>query len=106
MELQIFSVALIVQRRAGGNLAELMNKLATLIRNRYRLHAKVKSLTGEGRMQAVVLTALPPLTLLAMCVVNREYAQELFDHPHLLYIAGASQVVGIACIRWIVRSPL
>jgi tight adherence protein B len=103
MELKIFAVALIVQGRAGGNLAELLTKLAVMIRQRIRFKQRVRSLTSEGRMQALVLIVLPPVVFAALCVLNPKYAYVLFDHPHLLYGAVASQLIGAACIQRIIR---
>ncbi len=64
METRIFAIALIINRRLGGNLAELLGKLALTIRARTKFAGRVRALTGEGRMQAAVLIALPSAALL------------------------------------------
>ncbi len=91
IELQIFAVALIVQRKSGGNLVELLSKMAVMMRKRFWLQGRVQALTGEGRMQAMVLIAMPPLVFAALWLMNRDQAQILLDHPRLLYGAMISQ---------------
>jgi tight adherence protein B len=103
MELQIFVVAMIVNSRSGGNLAELLSKLALLLRKRAQLKGRIRALTGEGRMQAVVLSALPLVVFLAMYWLNREYASILLGYPWLIAACCASQVVGALCIHRITQ---
>jgi tight adherence protein B len=102
MELQILVVSLLVQRRSGGNLVEILSNLATVVRKRLQLRAKVKALTGEGRMQALVLMVLPVLMFGVILFINNDYAQELVERPGLLAAVIASQVVGSLWIRRIV----
>jgi tight adherence protein B len=103
IELQFFVVAMIVQRQAGGNPVEILNNLSEMIRKRMRLVARVKALTGEGRMQAVVLSILPLIALAALFVLNRPYAEVLFARPWLLGAVLASEVIGTLWIRRIVN---
>jgi len=103
MELRILVVALLVQARSGGSLSELMQNLATTVRKRLVLQQRVRALTGEGRMQAVVLIALPFLVFAAMYVINREYAEILLDHPSLLGACMASQLIGAALMQKMIQ---
>lgn len=103
MELKILIVALLIQSRSGGNLAELLQNLATTVRKRLVLQQKVKALTGEGRMQAVVLIALPLVVFAAMYLLNREYAQVLLDRPWLLVGCLVSQTLGAVMIRKMIQ---
>src|SRR5215831_2903505 len=64
LEIKIFVLALLVQQQTGGNLAELLEKLADIVRERFRMRAKIKALTAEGRLQAIILLALVPLLFL------------------------------------------
>src|SRR5207245_8851808 len=64
LEIKIFVLALLVQQQSGGNLAEMLDKLAGIIRERFKLRGKIRALTAEGRLQAGVLLALPPLLFL------------------------------------------
>jgi len=103
MELQIFVVALLVQARFGGDLAELLDNLAVMIRKRFKLTERVRALTGEGRMQAAVLTILPIAALGGLMMIAPEYISTLWTRPWLLAGTAAAQVVGLLWIQRIVR---
>lgn len=103
LEIKIFVLAVMVQQQTGGNLAELLEKLANIVRERFRMRAKVKALTAEGRFQAVVLLALAPLLFLGLLIMNRPYAQVLLDRPILLAGMGIAEVGGALWIRKIVN---
>jgi len=103
IELNIFVVAVLVQRQVGGNLSEILEKLAHVVRERYRMRGVIKGLTAEGRLQALVLMALPPLLFVAMFVVNREYAVILLNTPALIVGMLFFQGVGALWIRKIVN---
>ncbi len=103
LELHIFVIAMLIQQQTGGSLAGMMESLAAVVRERIALRDKVKTLTAEGRMQAVILMALPPLMLVAMLVVNRKYAMTLFEYPSLLVAGIVSMGVGALWIRKIVN---
>jgi tight adherence protein B len=103
VEIKIFVLALLVQQQTGGNLAELLDKLATVIRERFRIRGKISALTAEGRMQAVVLLALPPVLLGFILLVSRSYAQVLLDRPWLLIGTFCFEVVGALWIRKIIN---
>ena len=64
LDLKFFTTAVILQRQTGGDLAEILDKIGSLIRDRFRIWGQVQALTGEGRLSGVVLMALP-LVLLA-----------------------------------------
>ena len=59
LDLRFFVTALILQRQTGGDLAEILDKIGTLIRDRFRIWGQVQALTGEGRLSGIVLMALP-----------------------------------------------
>jgi tight adherence protein B len=103
MELQLFVVALLVQERSGGDLVGLLDNLAAMIRKRLKLQNRIRALTGEGRMQALVLIILPIAALAAMLVLSPEYAQSLLDRPWLLGVAAGAQTLGALWIRRIVN---
>lgn len=103
MELQMFVVALLVQRQSGGNVAELLGNLSSVVRKRIRLKGRVRALTGEGRMQAVVLTILPVAVFAALLTLNRSYAQTLLDRPIVLEAVIGCQIIGALWIRQIVN---
>jgi tight adherence protein B len=103
MELQLFVVAMLVQRHAGGNPIEILENLSEVIRKRVRLLGKVRACTGEGRMQAIVLSVLPVMAFVALLILNRTYAQILLDRPMLLVAVVAWQAVGVFWIRRIIN---
>ncbi len=103
LEIKIFVLALLVQQQAGGNLAELLDKLSTVIRERSRIRGKIRVLTAEGRFQALVLLGLPPAMLLVLFFFNPTYAMVLFKHPYLLIGTFVSEALGFLWIRRIVN---
>lgn len=103
IEIKVFVLAMLVQRQTGGNLAELLEKLGTIVRDRFRMRGKVQALTAEGRFQGVILLGMPIAVFLALMVVNRPYAMKLFDHPSLLIAAVSSMAVGALWIRKIIN---
>lgn len=103
MELQIFVVALLVQSRSGGDIVELLDNLSSMIRKRLRLRDRIRALSGEGRMQALVLTLLPIAALIAILCLAPEYANALIQRPWLLVATGSAQLVGALWIRQIVN---
>ncbi len=103
VEIQIFVLALMVHRQTGGNLTELLDQLAKLIRTRYRMRGKIRALTAEGRIQALILLGLPVFMYVVLLVLSREYALELLDHPRLIAGALVSMGVGAIWIRKIIN---
>lgn len=103
LELRIFAMAMLVQRQTGGNISEVLERLATLVRERLKLRRKVKALTAEGRLQAITLLVLPFLMFGAMMIINRDYAQELLEHTSLLVGMGVAMALGAWWIRRIVN---
>jgi tight adherence protein B len=77
-DLKIFAVSVVIQKETGGNLVEVIEKIAETIRARYRFYGKLRSLTAEGRISGVVLAGLPLVTGLAAAVVNPSYMRLLF----------------------------
>jgi tight adherence protein B len=95
----------ILQRQTGGDLAEILEKIGRLIRERFKLAGQIQALTGEGRLSGVVLLALPPTLFLVMLYINHDYAMVLFrDDTGKKLLAGALvlQLVGALVIRKII----
>jgi tight adherence protein B len=103
LEVQIFVMAVLIQRQAGGSLSEVLDRLAGLVRARLRLRKQIRSLTAEGRLQGWTLAVLPFIVFGAMMAINRDYAITLLDHTRLLAITGTVMVVGMIWIRRIVN---
>jgi tight adherence protein B len=87
----------------GNPAATLLEKLAHIVRERFRLRGEIKSLTAEGRMQALVLIALPFVVWLALCVLNPVYAFKLFAHPWVIATMLIMMFVGTVWINRIVN---
>jgi tight adherence protein B len=105
MDVRFFVIAVIIQRTTGGDLAEVLDKIGRLIRQRFELQGLVKSLTAEGRLSGVVLLALSPFLLLILCYLNYEYASALFKTPtgvKMLSVAACGQLIGAWVIKKIV----
>ena len=103
LELKIFVLAMLVQQQTGGNLAELLDKLSTVVRERFRIRGAIKALTAEGRMQAIVLLILPLALFLMMLFMNPSYAQVLVDNPKLIIGTIVCEGFGALWIRKIVN---
>jgi tight adherence protein B len=105
MDVRFFVIAVIVQRTTGGDLAEVLDKIGRLIRQRFELFGHVKALTAEGRLSGVVLLAMPPALLAFLATVNHDYVSVLFTTPlgvKMLSITAALQLVGAWTIKKIV----
>lgn len=103
LEIKIFVLALVVQQQTGGNLAEVLDNLASVIRERFRIRGKIRALTAEGRLQAIILLALPPFMFLLILLLNRDYGQVLLRHPSLLIGMLVSELFGALWIRKIIN---
>lgn len=102
LEIKILVMALLIQQETGGNLAQVLDNLADVVRSRLQVREKVKVLTAEGRMQAIVLISLPFAALLIMYVFNRDYAMILLNSPNLLSGMLVSMCLGALWIRKII----
>jgi tight adherence protein B len=105
MDVRFFVIAVIIQRSTGGDLAEVLDKIGRLIRQRFELQGLVKSLTAEGRLSGTVLLALTPTLMGFLCIINYDYISELFKTPtgvKLLSAAAVGQLVGAWVIKKIV----
>jgi tight adherence protein B len=105
MDVRFFVIAVVIQRSTGGDLAEVLDKIGRLIRQRFELRGHVKSLTAEGRLSGVVLLGMPPVLLLYMFVINYEYVDVFFttaDGAKMLSVTAVLQIVGAWVIKKIV----
>jgi tight adherence protein B len=97
VDVRFFVTALMIQKETGGNLAEILDELARLIRDRFRIYREVHVKTAQGRLTAIILVALPIVMLIMLQVVNPQYVGVLFSDPlgpPMLAIACALQVLG------------
>jgi tight adherence protein B len=106
LDLKFFCTALVLQRQTGGDLAEILDKIGSLIRERFRIWGQVQALTGEGRLSGIVLLALPPVLFATVYYLNPEYVTVLFTDPmgkKMLAGAVVMQIFGALVIRKIVN---
>ena len=96
-------LALLVHQQTGGNLTEILENLAFIVRDRFRIRGMIASLTAEGRVQAGILLVLPPAMFVILLFVNREYALKLFNHPILPILSLTFMGLGALWIRKIVN---
>ena len=103
LEVKIVVLSVLVQRQTGGNLTELLDKLAKIVRDRYRIRAKIKGVTAEGRLQGLILLMLPVFVYAILLLTNRVYALKLFDHPWLPISTVIAMGLGALWIRKIIN---
>lgn len=89
-DLKFFVTALSVQRETGGNLAEIIEAISRLIRQRYELLGRVQALSAEGKISAYILGALPFVMAAVLWTLNEEYMSLLFEDPlgHMMIAGG------------------
>ena len=95
IDVQFFVTALLIQKETGGNLAELLDNLSHVIRDRFRLLGEVRIRTAQGRLTAAILIALPPMMLVLMRAMNPGYAKLLFDDPWGPYMLGTAAILQV-----------
>jgi tight adherence protein B len=106
LDLKFFATAVILQRQTGGDLAEILDKIGELVRERFRIWGQVQALTGEGRLSGIVLLALPPVLFATVWYLNPEYVMVLFTDPmgkKMLAGGVVMQILGALVIRKIVN---
>lgn len=105
LDLKFFATAVILQRQTGGDLAEILDRISALIRERFTIWGQVQALTGEGRLSGIILMALPVVLFLAIYRLNPDYVMTLFTDPmgqKMLAVAIVMQILGAIVIRKIV----
>jgi tight adherence protein B len=105
VDVRILVTAVLVQREVGGNLAEVLDKIAHVIRQRFTIRRQLRVYTAQGRFSGLVLAILPIAVGSALFFINREYTLTLFLDPiarYFLIFAVVLQVLGYLWIRKIV----
>jgi tight adherence protein B len=106
LDLKLFVVAVLIQRQSGGNLAELLSKISTTIRERFRIFRQLKVHTAQAKLTGIILMCLPPVMGAITLALNYEYMKIIFQDPwgiRLLIAAAVLQVTGLLWIRKIVN---
>jgi tight adherence protein B len=105
-EIKYFAMGVILQRETGGNLAELIETLANLIREKFKFQGKVRVLAAEGKLSAIILSVLPFLVAGFIMITNPEYLAPLVGEPFgrlILLMAGVFMVAGILVLKRMVN---
>ena len=105
-DVRFFVTALQIQRETGGNLAEILDNLSAVIRERFKILRQVRVFTAQGRMTLYILMGLPPGFTLMMYALNRTYMMPLFTETAghwALGLAATAQLLGFLIIRKIIR---
>ena len=105
-DLQLLVTAVLVQKETGGNLVELLEKIAAVLRARVQLAQKVRVYTAQGRLTGVILVALPFVLFVVLNMVNPGYSKPMFESEigrRMVYAALAAMAIGIVLIRRIVN---
>lgn len=106
LEVQFFVSAVLLQKRTGGNLAELLDKLAYLIRERFKLRGRIRAVSAHGKMTATALSAIPVFVAALMFLTNPEYVGFFIKDETGQMMAGAAvgiQLIGYAIMKKIVN---
>jgi tight adherence protein B len=97
IDVRFFVTALLIQKETGGNLAEILDGLARVIRDRFRIYREVRVRTAQGRLTAGILIALPIFMVVALTILNPNYMKILFEDPSgpmILIVAAVMQLIG------------
>jgi tight adherence protein B len=106
LDARFFATAVLTQREMGGNLSEVLDNLASVIRERFKVKRQVKVLSAHGRITAAVLGFLPPAVATVLFITSPSHLRLLIDDPLGLYMVGAAitlQAVGVLIIKRIVN---
>ena len=106
LDVRFFTSSVLLQKQTGGNLSEILSRLAYVIRERFRLKGQVKAASAHGRLTATILTLLPVFTMLALLVVAPGYLQSMADDSDGKWLIGGAivaQVLGNFFIKKIIN---
>jgi tight adherence protein B len=104
--LRYLVIAVLIQRESGGNLAEILTNISTLIRGRLKLAGQVRVLSAEGRMSAWILGTLPFAVGGALTVINPTYVSMLWTDPtgiRMMWFGAGMITFGLVWLRKIIR---
>ncbi|MBL0160954.1 MAG: type II secretion system F family protein [Bryobacterales bacterium] len=106
VDVRFFVSTILLQRETGGNLAEILMRLAHIIRERFRLKGQVRAAAAHGRLTATILTLIPIVLAVAFSIVAPDYLLILSRDPDgriMIFCAIAGQLLGYLTMRWIVN---
>jgi tight adherence protein B len=106
LDVRFFVTAVLIQRETGGNMSEILDNLAHVVRERFKILRQVRTHTAHGRFTAVVLLSLPPFLAAALTFIAPEHMELLFTNKMgqmMLIVAILMQLVGFVWIRKVIK---
>jgi tight adherence protein B len=106
LDCHFFVSAVLLQKRTGGNLAEILDKLAVIIRERFKLRGRIKAVSAHGKMTASTLSSIPVAVGVLMFFTNPDYVTFFFEDEIgqiMLAVGVALQLLGFAIMKKIVN---
>jgi tight adherence protein B len=106
VDVKFFVTAVMLQRETGGNLAEILDNLSYVIRERFKIQRQVKVHTAQGRMTMALLMAMPPAVVTILLIFSPEFVRPLFYDPlgHILLVSSVVlQTIGYFVIRKVIK---
>lgn len=106
LDAKFFATAVLTQRETGGNLAEILDNLSTVIRDRFKVKRQVRVLTAHGRITGWILAALPPSLAVILSFVSPDHMKTMLSDPlgiQMMVVGGTMQVIGTLIIRKLVQ---
>jgi len=100
-DMGFFCTAIKIQRGVGGNLAEVLDNLSSVIRERFKIRRQLRVITAQGRLSGYILALLPIAVGFAIFLINRPYVMILFRHPFGKLLAVSAVVLQILGYLWI-----
>jgi tight adherence protein B len=106
LDVKFFVTAVLIQRETGGNLSEILDNLAHVVRERFKIRRQVRVHTAHGRFTAFVLLSLPAVLAIALSMLNPEHMAPLF-HERMgqmsLMVAMVMQAIGFVWIQKVIK---
>ena len=106
LDVKFFVTAILIQRETGGNLAEIIDKISYVIRERFRVQGQLKIFTAQARMTGIILALLPIGVAVLIGIMNPEYMKPLWVERTgriMIAVAVIMQILGMLAIRKIIR---
>lgn len=108
-DLELVITAVLIQRQVGGNMAEVLDNIATTIRERVRIKGEIKTLTAQGRLSGLIIGLLPVFITIVIFFLNPKYIMLLFTNKAglmMVSLAVLSQILGLTIIKKIIQIPV
>ncbi|HXW05671.1 MAG TPA: type II secretion system F family protein [Vicinamibacterales bacterium] len=108
LDARFFVTAVLTQRETGGNLSEVLDNLASVIRDRFKVKRQVRVVTAHGRITGWILAGLPPSLAGVLCFISPDHMKMLITDPlgiQMVVAAGVMQITGTLIIRKLVNVP-